>query len=112
LKNPRLVRAVLDDLDAVRHNRVIHLHLGLAFLAVGLPPAHLVVRRLSVAIDETRVTEIQEALAKRGYLTELPTGSWDQFTYEAMRRFQTEHKVDVTGYPTAHSLKLLGLTSW
>jgi hemolysin activation/secretion protein len=73
---------------------------------------HVSNRRLSVAIDETRVTEIQEALAKRGYLTELPTGSWDQFTYEAMRRFQTEHKVDVTGYPTAHSLKLLGLTSW
>jgi hypothetical protein len=69
-------------------------------------------RRLGVAISEERVGEIQQALTKKGYLTGGQTGAWDDLTYEAMRRFQFEHKIDVTGYPTAHALKLLGLTDW
>jgi hypothetical protein len=69
-------------------------------------------RRLGVAISEERVSEIQQALTRKGYFAGELTGAWDDATYEAMRRFQFEHKIDVTGYPTAHALKLLGLTDW
>ena len=41
-----------------------------------------------------------------------PTGLYDEATVEAMRQFQTMSRIDVTGYPTAHSLKRLGLTHW
>lgn len=68
-------------------------------------------RRLDLAIESARVVEIQKALAARGYFTGEPTGAWDDATFEAMRRFQFEHKIDATGYPTAHALKLLGLTN-
>jgi hypothetical protein len=37
------------------------------------------------------------------------TGEYDDATIEAMRRFQTQQKIPVTGYPTAHALKRLGL---
>lgn len=78
--------------------------------ASTMPPVSK--RKLEVSMDSARVTEIQQALIKQGYYTGEPTGTWDDTTYESMRRFQFEHKVDVTGYPTAHSLKLLGLTNW
>lgn len=69
-------------------------------------------RRIEVKIDAERVFQIQDALTKKGFYAGAPTGVWDDLTYDAMKRFQISQKVDATGYPTAHSLKRLGLTSW
>ena len=63
-------------------------------------------------IDGARALQIQEALKQRGFYTGELTGVYDQATIEAMRRFQTQEKIPATGYPTAHALKRLGLTSW
>jgi peptidoglycan hydrolase-like protein with peptidoglycan-binding domain len=67
-------------------------------------------RRIEVDIAPERVIEIQRALIERKYLEGEPTGVYDDVTIEAMRQFQTKEQIDVTGYPTAHSLKRLGLT--
>ena len=69
-------------------------------------------KRLDVNIDSARVIEIQQALAKAGFYNGAPTGVYDEATVEAMRQFQANSQIDVTGYPTAHALKRLGLTSW
>lgn len=63
-------------------------------------------------MDSDRISQIQDALVRKNYLTGTPTGVYDSVTEEAMRRFQADHKVDVTGFPTAQSLKLLGLMDW
>ena len=67
-------------------------------------------RKIDVEIPPERVIEIQRALIERKYLEGEPTGVYDDVTIEAMRQFQTKERIDVTGYPTAHSLKRLGLT--
>lgn len=66
-------------------------------------------RRIEVDIAPERIVEIQTALIARGLLTGEPTGLYDEATIEAMRRFQLSLQIDVTGYPTAHALKHLGL---
>lgn len=66
-------------------------------------------RKIEVAIDTPRVIQIQQALAARGFLIGEPTGVYDDATTDAMRRFQIAERIDATGYPTAHSLKRLGL---
>jgi peptidoglycan hydrolase-like protein with peptidoglycan-binding domain len=68
-------------------------------------------RRIDVDIDPQRVTEIQQALAEKGFYSGSPSGVYDQVTFEAMRQFQASHQIDVTGYPTAHALKRLGLAN-
>ncbi len=68
--------------------------------------------RKGIKIDGARVLQIQQALNKRGFYTGEMSGAYDQATIEAMRRFQVNQKIPVTGYPTAHALKRLGLTSW
>jgi hypothetical protein len=69
-------------------------------------------RRKPLKIDGSRALQIQQALKKRGFYTGELTGVYDEATVEAMRRFQTQEKILATGYPTAHALKRLGLTSW
>jgi hypothetical protein len=69
-------------------------------------------KRVSVSMEADRITEIQEALLAKGFYSGALTGEWDEATIDAMRRFQTSQRIDVTGYPTAHSLKKLGLTNW
>jgi Putative peptidoglycan binding domain len=69
-------------------------------------------RRKPIKIDSSRALQIQEALKQRGFYTGELSGEYDQATVEAMRRFQTQEKIPATGYPTAHALKRLGLTSW
>jgi hypothetical protein len=70
-------------------------------------------RKMDVGkMDAERIKQIQEALAKKGYYAGEISGQYDDLTIEAMRRFQETHKVDVTGYATAQSLRLLGLTDW
>ncbi|MEP7343259.1 MAG: peptidoglycan-binding domain-containing protein [Acidobacteriota bacterium] len=69
-------------------------------------------RAKKISIDSERVIQIQRALATRGFYPGETTGVYDDATVEAMRRFQINNKIAVTGYPTAHSLKRLGLGNW
>ncbi len=70
------------------------------------------IKHKNVGMDSTRVMEIQQALNSRGFYQGERTGVYDDATIDAMRRFQATEKIPVTGYPTAHALKRLGLTSW
>jgi hypothetical protein len=72
---------------------------------------NLLTKRKGLKIDETRALQIQQALKQRGFYTGEMTGEYDQATFEAMRRFQTQEKIPATGYPTAHALKRLGLAN-
>jgi peptidoglycan hydrolase-like protein with peptidoglycan-binding domain len=47
----------------------------------------------------------------RGFFNSETTGVYDQATIDAMRRFQANQKIPITGYPTAHALKRLGLAN-
>jgi peptidoglycan hydrolase-like protein with peptidoglycan-binding domain len=58
-----------------------------------------------------RISEIQEALAKRGALTGTPTGKWDDDTVDAMKRFQTSNGLNPSGKLDAPTLQKLGLGS-
>ncbi len=69
-------------------------------------------RRVSVKMDSSRVFEIQQALAGKGFYQGDTTGIYDESTVDAMRRFQLKEKITVTGYPTAHALRRLGLARW
>ncbi len=69
------------------------------------------VRQISVRMDQSRVIEIQQALTSRGFYQGEMTGVYDDATIDAMRRFQAKEKISVTGYPTAHALKRLGLAN-
>ncbi len=69
-------------------------------------------RRKNVRIESSRVLQIQQALASRGFYGGELTGVYDEATIDAMRRFQASQKIQVTGYPTAHALKRLGLGNW
>jgi hypothetical protein len=82
-----------------------------AFSETNAPP-NVSSKRIEVSIDPARITEIQQALGQKGFYTGEPTGIWDEATYDAMKRFQISQRIDATGYPTAHALKRLGLTSW
>lgn len=56
-----------------------------------------------------RFSEIQQALASRGYLQSSPSGTWDAATVEALKRFQEEQNLPPTGKITSLSLIALGL---
>jgi len=60
-------------------------------------------------LEPERAKEIQRALAQAGYLHEEPTGTWDDRTREAMRRYQLDHGFPATGMPEAKTLMKLGL---
>jgi hypothetical protein len=68
--------------------------------------------RKRVKIESSRVLQIQQALASRGFYGGEMTGVYDEATVDAMRRFQASQKIAVTGYPTAHALKRLGLANY
>ena len=72
------------------------------------PPA----LRNDLAIPSERVQEIQYELAKRGFYNGPLNGVYDEATLLAMWEFQKNYGLPATGYPTAHALKRLGLTSW
>lgn len=77
------------------------------------PPANRIFgissRRVDVDIDTPRVIQIQKALKDKGFYSLEPTGVYDEDTINAMKAFQQSEHIDVTGYPTAHALKRLGL---
>ena len=60
-------------------------------------------------IPGERVTEIQNALIKAGYLAGPASGQYDDATIQAMKQFQAANGFAETGSPSAPSLKKLGV---
>jgi peptidoglycan hydrolase-like protein with peptidoglycan-binding domain len=58
-----------------------------------------------------RISEIQEALARKGVFTGTPTGQWDDGTVDAMKQFQTANGLTPSGKLDALTLQKLGLGS-
>jgi peptidoglycan hydrolase-like protein with peptidoglycan-binding domain len=56
-----------------------------------------------------RYREIQQALANKGYLKSEVNGQWGSDSTEALKRFQTEQNLAVSGKLDAASLIALGL---
>ncbi len=56
-----------------------------------------------------RYKEIQQALVSKGYLTGEPTGTWNQQSIDALRRYQQDQKLEATGKIDSLSLIALGL---
>jgi peptidoglycan hydrolase-like protein with peptidoglycan-binding domain len=56
-----------------------------------------------------RYREIQQALIDRGYLQEPATGVWGPDSVAAMKRYQSEQKLEATGKLDSLSLIRLGL---
>ena len=56
-----------------------------------------------------RYKQIQEALAKKGYLQGEPTGKWDQDSADALRRFQQDQNLQASGKLDSLSIIALGL---
>ena len=56
-----------------------------------------------------RYKEIQDALAKKGYLHGDPTGVWDQSSADALRRFQEDQNLQASGKLDSLSIIALGL---
>jgi murein L,D-transpeptidase YcbB/YkuD len=61
-------------------------------------------------ISPERVTEIQHALMKAGYLQGEATGQYDESTVQAMKQFQEASGLRASGTPTAATLKKLGVS--
>jgi peptidoglycan hydrolase-like protein with peptidoglycan-binding domain len=56
-----------------------------------------------------RYKEIQQALVAKGYLKGEPTGTWNQESADAMRRFQQDQNINASGKIDSLSLIALGL---
>ena len=67
-------------------------------------------RNRQSAPSADRYREIQGALAERGYLSpEDATGTWNQTSMEALKKFQSEQNIDSSGKINSLSLIALGL---
>jgi Putative peptidoglycan binding domain len=60
-------------------------------------------------IDSDRARSIQEALIREHYLSGEPTGTWNQASEDAMRRYQADHGWQVKEVPDSRALIKLGL---
>jgi Putative peptidoglycan binding domain len=69
-----------------------------------------VARQSGSGIPTERVTEIQSALIKFGYLEGPPSGEYNEATVAAMKQFQNDSRLPATGLPSAHALKRLGVS--
>ncbi|MCL6481401.1 MAG: peptidoglycan-binding protein [Firmicutes bacterium] len=58
-----------------------------------------------------RIKEIQAALARAGFYQRTITGTWDDYSKEALLKFQQAHGLKPTGKLDALSLQKLGLGS-
>ncbi len=56
-----------------------------------------------------RYKEIQDALARKGYLHSEPNGKWDQDSADALRRFQQDQNLQASGKIDSLSIIALGL---
>jgi len=75
------------------------------------PPAKRVTwRNRQLAPTPQRYKEIQDALASKGYLNpEDATGTWNQASMDALKKFQAGQNLDSTGKINSLSLIALGL---
>jgi peptidoglycan hydrolase-like protein with peptidoglycan-binding domain len=62
-----------------------------------------------LAIEPTRVTEIQQALIREHYLSSEANGKWDSTTEAAMQKYQADHGWQTKLMPDSRALKTLGL---
>jgi len=60
-------------------------------------------------IDSERALAIQQALIREHYLTGEPTGTWNQASEDAMRRYQADHGWQSKTVPDSRALISLGL---
>ena len=60
-------------------------------------------------IDSERARTIQQALIREHYLTGEPTGTWNQASEDAMRRYQADHGWQTKEVPDSRALIKLGL---
>jgi hypothetical protein len=60
-------------------------------------------------IDSDRARSIQEALIREHYLNGEPTGTWNQASEDAMRKFQADHGWQSKTVPDSRALISLGL---
>jgi len=60
-------------------------------------------------IDSERARSIQEALIREHYMSGEPTGTWNQDSEEAMRRYQGDHGWQTKQVPDSRALIKLGL---
>jgi len=58
-----------------------------------------------------RINEIQDALARNGEYTGIPSGKWDDSTADAMKKYQAKHGLNPTGKLDAPTLQKLGFGS-
>lgn len=75
--------------------------------AAPRPPAP---RPTGGGIPTERVTEIQTALIKAGYLEGPASGQYDDDTIQAMKQFQAANRLSGSGMPSASTLKKLGVS--
>jgi peptidoglycan hydrolase-like protein with peptidoglycan-binding domain len=61
------------------------------------------------AIDQERVTQIQQALIRQNYLTGGADGKWDATTIAAMQKYQADHGWQTKLMPDSRALVKLGL---
>ncbi len=73
-----------------------------AVVASGAP-------RPAPGIPAERVTQIQNALIKAGYMYGPASGLYDDATIDAMKQFQAKNGMSQTGLPSAPLLKKLGV---
>ena len=73
------------------------------------PVAAAAPRPTGSGIPSERVTEIQNALIKAGYLASPASGQYDDATIQAMKQFQAANGFPETGSPSAPALKKLGV---
>jgi hypothetical protein len=73
-----------------------------AVVASGAP-------RPAPGIPAERVTQIQNALIKAGYMDGPASGLYDDVTIDAMKQFQAKNGLSQTGLPSAPLLKKLGV---
>lgn len=65
--------------------------------------------RPAPGIPTERVTEIQNALIKAGYMDGPASGQYDDATIDAMKQYQANNGLAQTGLPSATVLKKLGV---
>ncbi len=65
--------------------------------------------RPAPGIPAERVTQIQNALIKAGYMDGPASGLYDDITIDAMKQFQAKNGMSQTGLPSAPLLKKLGV---
>ena len=64
----------------------------------------------SAGIPSERVTEMQNALIKAGYMQAPASGQYDDATTQAMKQYQAANGLSPTGLPSAPLLKKLGVS--